>query len=128
MTKNTLGFNAGDTQMRKLSPEDAKRKKMIFDSMSPRRQGHILKKGYDKWDPFIEPKDPVDLRVDKSRRTAIELAREFLRGWNEEEYSNAFGQGVWDICLGIVNDDDRYKGMYEFSCWYRDFLRKEGLE
>jgi len=115
--------------MRKLSSEDADRKKFIFDSMSPRRQKHILKKeGYDKWDPFIEPKDPIDMRADKSRRTARDLTREFLRGWEHGDYSNAFGQGAWDICLGLVNDDNRYKGMYEFSCWYRDLLKKEGLD
>jgi len=114
---------------RRLSPEEAERKKAIFDSMSPKRQKHILKReGYDEWDPFIEPKDPIDLRQDKSRRTAIELTREFLRSSSHETYSNEFGQGVWDMCLGIVNDDDRYKGMYEFACWYRDILKKEGLE
>lgn len=115
--------------MRRLSPEDAKRKKFIFDSMSPRRQKHILKKeGYDSWDPFIEPKDPIDMRQDISRRTALELAREFLANWDEQEYSNEFGRGVWDICRGIVNDDERYKGMYEFACWYRDLLKKENKE
>ena len=115
--------------MRKLSPEEEKRKKAIFDSMSPRRQKHILnKEGYDKWDPFIEPQEPIDMRTDKSRRTAIELAREFLAGCEHDTYSNAFGQGAWDMCLGIVNDDDRYKGMYEFACWYRDLVRKEGRE
>ncbi|NVM20531.1 MAG: hypothetical protein HWN68_01985 [Desulfobacterales bacterium] len=114
--------------MRKLSPEDEKRKKIIFDSMSPRRQKHILKQGYDKWDPFIEPKDPIDMRKDKSRRTAIELARQFLATCKHEDYSNEYGQGAWDICLGIINNDDRYKGMYEFSCWYREFLKEQGLE
>ena len=114
--------------MRKLSPEDEERKKFIFDSMSPRRQKHILKKGYDQWDPFIEPKDPIEIRKDKSKRTARELAREFLATWNHEEYSNAFGQGVWEMCIGLVNNDDRYKGMYEFSRWYRKLLKKEGLE
>lgn len=114
--------------MRKLSPEDAIRKKAIFDSMSPRRQKHILnREGYDKWDPFIEPKDPIDMREGKSKRTAIELTREFLASWSHEAYSNAFGQGAWEICLGIINDDDRYKGMYEFSCWYREFLKKQDL-
>ena len=117
--------------VRKMSPEEEARKKAIFDSMSPRRQKHILKKeGYDNWDPFLEPQDPIDLRRDKSKRTAIELAKEFLVSWNEQgghEYSNAFGQGVWDMCLGIVNDDERYKGMYEFSCWYRDLLKKLDL-
>ncbi len=113
--------------MRKLSPEDEERKKAIFDGMSPKRQKHILKKeGYDKWDPFIEPKEPIDMRQDKSRRTAIELAREFLAGCNAQEYSNAFGQGAWEMCIGLVNNDEQYKGMYEFACWYRDFLKKEG--
>ena len=115
--------------MRKLSPEDEERKKAIFDSMSPRRQKHILdREGYDQWDPFMEPKDPIDLRQDKSKRTAIELTREFLRSCSHETYSNAFGQGVWDMCLGIVNDDDRYKGMYEFACWHRDLLQKGDTE
>jgi hypothetical protein len=112
--------------MRKLSPEEAERKKAIFDGMAPRRQNHILKKeGYDKWDPFIEPKDPINLRRDRSRRTAQQLARDFLQSCGIESYSNTFGQGVWDMCLGIVNDDDRYKGMYEFACWYRDLLNRE---
>jgi hypothetical protein len=96
--------------------------------MSPRRQKHILKIGYDEWDPFIEPKDPIDLRTDKSRRTAQQLAREFLQSCDISEYSNAFGQGVWDMCLGIVNDDERYKGMYEFACWYRNLVKEEELD
>ncbi len=112
--------------VRKLSPEEDQRKKAIFDCMSPRRQKHILKKyGYDAWDPFIEPKDPIDIRKDKTNRTAIELAREFLASCDEEKYSNAYGQGVWDVCLGVINEDDRYRGMYEFSCWYRDLLKKQ---
>ena len=49
--------------MSKLSPEEeAQRKQAIFDRMSPRRQKHILKLGFDKWDPFQEPKDPIDIR------------------------------------------------------------------
>ena len=113
--------------MRKLSPEEEERKKFIFDSMSPRLQKHILKKeGYDNWDPFMEPKDPIDIRDAKSRGTAVELVRQFLATCKHEEYSNEYGQGVWDLCLGIQNNEDRYKGMYEFSCWYREFLEKQG--
>ncbi|MBW1859442.1 MAG: hypothetical protein JRI70_05040 [Deltaproteobacteria bacterium] len=115
--------------MRRLTPEDEERKKAIFDGMSPRRQKHILKKeGYDKWDPFIEPKEPIDMRADKTKRTATDLARQFLQSCETEDYSNAFGQGVWDMCLGIVSDDQRYTGMYEFACWYRELLKKEGMK
>ena len=113
--------------MTEFSPEEAeKRKRAVFENMSPRRQKHILKKGYDKWDPFEEPKDPIDLRKDKTKRTTQVLIREFLQSRSSENYSNAYGRGVFEMALGIVNDDEYYKGMYEFGCWYRELLEKEG--
>lgn len=112
--------------MNPLSEEEAKRKKIIFDRMSPRRQKHILKKGYDTWDPFIEPKDPIDIRKDKTRRTTQMLVREFLQSVPQEGYSNAYGRGVLEMALGIVNDEEGVRGMYEFACWYRELLQREG--
>ena len=91
-------------------------------------QKAILKKGYDKWDPFQEPKDPIDIRKDKSKRTTQMLVREFLQSRSSEEYSSAYGRGVLELALGIVNDEDRFRGMYEFSCWYRELLIREGHE
>ena len=59
---------------------DGEKKKAIFDTMSSRRQKHILNKvGYDNWNPFEEPKDPIDIRKDKTNRTSQMLVREFLR-------------------------------------------------
>jgi len=110
------------------SQEVEDRKKAVFDSMSPRRQKHILKKGYDKWDPFEEPKDPIDIRKDKSKRTTQMLVREFLQSRSSEGYSNAYGRGVLEMALGIVNDDDRFIGMYEFVSWHQALLKKEGYE
>ena len=115
--------------MEDFSPEEVeKRKKAIFDAMSERGQKRILKMGFDKWDPFQEPKDPIDIRRDKSKRTTQMLVREFLHSRKSEEYSNAYGRGVLEIALGIVNEEDRFIGMYEFSCWYRNLLLEEGLE
>ncbi len=101
------------------------RKKAVFDSMSPRRQAHILKKGYEKWEPFVEPKDPIDIRKDTTKRTTQMLVREFLQTMKTENYSNAYGSGVLELALGIINDDDKYKGMFDFSCWYQELLKKE---
>ncbi len=113
--------------MNKLSKEEMEeRKKAVFESMSPRRQAHITKKGYGTWDPFTEPKDPIDIRRDKTRRTTQMLVREFLQTITTEKYSNAYGSGVLEIALGIINDDDKFKGMYDFACWYRDLLIREG--
>jgi hypothetical protein len=111
--------------MKALSGEEEERKKKIFESMSPRRQQHILKRGYEKWDPFELPKDPIDIRKDKTRRTSQMLAREFLQTRSGEAYSNEYGRGVLEICLGIVNDEDRFRAMYEFSIWYQELLKKE---
>ena len=106
--------------------EKEQRKKAVFDAMSPRRQKHILKKGYEQWDPFLEPKDPIDIRKDKTKRTTKMLVREFLHSCSSDDYSNEYGRGVLDICLGIVNNEDRYRAMYDFSIWYHELLKKEG--
>ena len=110
------------------SQEVEDRKKAVFDSMSPRRQKHILKKGYEKWDPFEEPKDPIDIRKDKTKRTTQMLVREFLQSRDAEDYSNAYGRGVLEMAVGIINDDDRFLGMYEFVRWHQELLKKEGYE
>jgi hypothetical protein len=111
------------------SASESDKKKAIFDAMSPRRQKHILKKvGYEKWDPFEKPKDPIDIRKDKSRRTSQMLVREFLQSRPMEGYSNSYGRGVLDMAIGIVNDDDRYLAMYEFALWHKKLLERENLE
>jgi hypothetical protein len=115
--------------MSEFTPQQAEdRKRAVFDSMSPRRQKHILKKGYAKWDPFEEPKDPIDIRKDKTKRTTQMLVREFLQSREAEGYSNAYGRGVLEMALGIVNDDDRFLGMYDFVRWHQALLIKEGHE
>ena len=113
--------------MNTLTPEEIEiQKKAIYDSMSPRRQKHIMKKGWERWNPFQEPKDPIDIRKDQTQRTTQQLIREFIQTKTPVEYSNAYGRGVLEICLGIVNGEDRFQGMYDFSVWYHGLLKKEG--
>lgn len=115
--------------MSEFSPDQVeRRKKMVFDGMSSRRQQHILKKGYDKWDPFQEPKDPIDIRKDKTKRTTQMLVREFLQTRPGEAENNAYNRGVLELAMGIVNNEDRFRGMFEFARWYHELLKKEGLE
>lgn len=112
--------------MSEFSSEEAeRRKRAVFDAMSPRRQRHILKKGYDRWDPFVEPKDPIDIRKDRTQRTTHTLVREFLQTRPEEVVNPAYSRGVLEMALGIVNNEDRFRGMYEFACWYHELLARE---
>lgn len=113
--------------MGRFSPEEEKRKKAIFEGMSARRQKKILDKGYDDWDPFLRPKDPLDLRMDQNRKTALTLVREFLQTCSHEKYSNAYGRGAWDMCMGVISGSDRYRGMYDFSRWHQSFMENDKL-
>lgn len=100
------------------------RKQAIFDSMAARRQKQILKKGFENWDPFEEPKDPIDIRRDATRRTTQQLVGQFLQACAPEDYSKAYGRGVLEMALGIINNDDRFVGMYEFALWHRAEVEK----
>jgi hypothetical protein len=104
----------------------AAKKKAIFDAMGRRGQQYILKKGYDKWDPFQEPKDPIDIRKDKTKRTSQTLIREFLSRVDQDEYSNTYAQGALEMCMGIINQEERIRGMFDFAVWYKDLLKSEG--
>lgn len=107
-------------------PKEVERlKKAIFDRMSPRRQKQVMKRGYEAWDPFLKPKDPIDIRRDRTRRTTQHLIREFFQAREPGQYSNEFGRGAFELCLGIINEDERYLGMFEFACWYRELLERE---
>ena len=110
-----------------LTIEEEMRKKAIFDAMSAKSRKRILDKGYEKWDPFLMPKDPIDIRMDQCRETTLSLMRRFLQTCPQKEYSNAYGQGAWEVCMGIMGGDDRCRGIYDFSCWYRDLLKKGEL-
>ncbi len=111
----------------KFTPEEIeKKKRAIFDSMGKRGQKYVMKIGYEKWDPIQNPKDPIDIRTDKTKRTSSMLISQFLQQTDHAGYSSAFASGALEMCLGIINDDEKTRGMYEFSQWYRELLKKEG--
>ena len=112
--------------MSKVSPEEAeRRKRAIYESLSARGRKYIERIGYDKWDPFEAPKDPIDIRRDATKRTTQQLVREFLQSRPPDApYSNAYGQAVMEMAIGIVNDDERYQAMLDFADWYREELKR----
>ncbi len=77
-----------------LTPEQEEQKRAIYNSLSERRKRFIDRIGYDKWNPFQEPKDPRKVKRDVTRRTVKQLFDEFLMETNTAEESNAFKQGV----------------------------------
>jgi hypothetical protein len=114
--------------MNRLTDEEEIRKRAIFDGLSLKRKEKILKRGYENWDPFAPPNDPIDLRRDSKKHTALMLTRKFLANCPQKDINTLYSQGVWEMCVGLMSGSDRYRGMYEFSCWYKDFLKEEKKE
>ncbi|EPR40835.1 hypothetical protein dsx2_3275 [Desulfovibrio sp. X2] len=102
-----------------VSPEEREElKRAIYEKLSPRRRKYIDRIGYEKWDPFEEPKDPIDIRKDKNRMTTQQLIRAFLYTVPRERYNDTYARGAFEACLGMINEDERVLGMFDFARWY----------
>ena len=118
--------------MAKLTPEEEKRKKAIFDAMSPRGQKRILKRGYEEWDPFMMPKEPLAYKLRqeaKGEKVTLDSGHELHERYFAErritDYSPEYVKGVLEISQGLFRDQDRYQGMYDFSCWYEKWQKRQ---
>ncbi len=115
------------TTPQKLNAEQEEMKREMYEKMAPRRRKFIDRIGYDNWDPFQKPNEPLDIRLDTTKRTTQQLVREFLQvAAHREEYSNDYGRGALECALGVVNKDEKYLGIFDFCLWYHDLLKKEG--
>ena len=115
-----------DKTIRSLDGDAGEKKRGIYEALGARGKKYVDKIGYDAWDPFQEPKDPLDIRTDVTKRTTRQLVRRFLQENTPDGAGNAYGQGVLDCALGIVNKDEKFRGIFEFCIWYERLLRREG--
>ena len=109
---------------RDLSGDQAEHKRYLYEKMAPRRRKFIDRMGYDLWDPFAAPKEPMDLRTDNTQRTTQQLLREFLHSVAEGEHGSEYARGALDAALGVVNKEDKFRGIFDFCLWYYDLLLK----
>ncbi|MDD6181555.1 MAG: hypothetical protein ACI33N_02255 [Desulfovibrionaceae bacterium] len=117
-----------DGTPQRLTPEEERMKREIYEKMNPRRRKFVDRIGYDEWDPFQKPNDPMDLRTDATQRTTHQLVREFLHHAAKQGKSGeAYAKGALECAMGVVNKDDKYLGIFDFCLWYRDLLEKEGI-
>lgn len=111
-----------------LTAEQEKYKRALYESMSPRRRKFIDRLGYENWDPYQAPKDPLDIRKDRTQRTLQELLREFMAECRPEEQDSAWQAGVKECALGIIQKDARFQGIFDFCLWYARLLERESME
>ena len=111
-----------------LTVEQEAFKREIYEKMPPRRRKFIDRIGYAQWDPFQKPNDPLDIRLDVTRRTTQQLVREFLQqaAEREKQLGNEYRRGALECALGVVNRDEKYLGIFDFCLWYHNLLKEEG--
>lgn len=109
-----------------LSAEEEELKRAIYEKMNPRRRKFIDKIGYEIWNPFQAPKDPLDLRTDRTQRTVQELLRDFMREQGGAARDPEWQKGAMECALGIIRKDEKYQGIFDFCLWYQKLLQKEG--
>lgn len=112
----------GEDEVRTFTSEEDRQKRIMYENMAPRRKRFIDRIGYDKWDPFQLPKDPMDIRQDATKRTTQELVRDFLQTRDRATLGNDYARGVLECAVGMVNKDDKFRGIYDFCLWYRNQL------
>ncbi|MDR2695910.1 MAG: hypothetical protein LBC79_05975 [Deltaproteobacteria bacterium] len=117
-----------DGTPRTLTEEQEASKRALYEKMAPRRRKFVDRIGYAQWDPFQKPNDPLDIRLDVTKRTTQQLVREFLQhaAAREEQFGNDYRRGALECALGVVNRDEKYLGMFDFCLWYRNLLKEEG--
>lgn len=115
-----------DGAPRELSPEEEAQKRDMYEKIPARRRKFIDRIGYENWDPFQKPNDPIELRTDVTRRTTQQLFREFMHSRAGQEKGNAYAGGAFECALGVINRDEKFLGIFDFACWYHELLKKEG--
>lgn len=109
-----------------LTPEEEEQKRQIYERMRPARRKFIDRLGYENWNPFQMPKEPLDIRKDRTRRTLQELIQDFMRANRGNDRSPDWQKGAAQCAMGIIKQDETYQGIFDFCLWYHDLLQKEG--
>ncbi|CAM2060173.1 conserved hypothetical protein [Desulfovibrionales bacterium] len=102
-------------------------KRVIYERIPQWRRKFVDRIGYDNWDPFQQPNNPIEIRRDRTQCTMQDLVAKFLCSRSDcNGYGTAYVKGVIECALGIINRQERILGIYEFSLWYHELLKKEG--
>jgi len=116
-----------ESPAREFTPEEEEQKRFFYEKMSPWRRRFVDRIGFESWDPFAAPKEPLDLRTDITRRTVQQLVQEFMKTTVGQMHGGEYARGATECAVGIVTGQDKYQGVLDFCVWYHELLQKEKL-
>jgi len=111
-----------------MSDQDIEaRKKFMYEKMSKRRRKFVDRIGYENWDPFAAPFDPIDIRQDKTGYTSADLSRLFIRDSGKHSNQEYIDQ-VNEFNVMMVMNFEKVRPIYDFCLWYAEHCKKHGIE
>jgi len=108
------------------TPEEEVLKKAIYDKLAPRRRKYIDRVGYDNWDPYQAPFDPIDIRTDAMGYTTHDLLNKYFKSlpaMPDPDYM----QTLSEFMVMLVMNVEKVRPILEFSDWYNALLKERGI-
>ncbi len=109
----------------KSSEEIAILKRDLYEKLSKRQRKYVDRIGYEAWEPFQMPNDPLDIRQDRTGYTAQELALLFFREQEKQPPEN-YRTAVTEFSIQLLAQPERCRPILEFCFWYGRLLEKQG--
>jgi len=101
-------------------------KRAMYERLSLRRRRFVDRIGYNCWDPFQAPFDPIDIRTDALGLTAHELLNKYFKtlpAIPDPDYM----QTLSEFMVMLVMNVEKVRPILEFSDWYNAQLKERGI-
>lgn len=111
-----------------LTPEELEeQKQLMYNKMSPRRRKFVDRIGFDKWNPFEKPFDPIDIRTDATGHTAHQLTHLYLRD-KGAQLNQEYVDAINEFNVMLVMNFEKVRPIYDYCLWYEELTRKRGIK
>jgi hypothetical protein len=109
------------------TPEQVEeQKRAMYEALSPRRRRFVDRIGYENWEPFQAPFDPIDIRTDAMGLTTHDLLKQYYRTLPAPPDPD-YMQTLSEFMVMLVMNIEKVRPILEFSDWYNAQLRARGI-
>ncbi|SNR97580.1 hypothetical protein SAMN04488503_2138 [Humidesulfovibrio mexicanus] len=101
-------------------------KRAMYEGLSPRRRRFVDRIGYENWDPYQAPFDPIDIRTDALGLTTHELLNRYYKSLPAPPDPD-YMQTLSEFMVLLVMNVEKVRPILEFSEWYAERLKERGI-
>lgn len=110
-----------------FTPEQVEeQKRAMYERLSPRRRRFVDRIGYENWDPYQAPFDPIDIRTDALGLTTHGLLSRYLATLPAPPDPD-YKQTLSEFMVLLVMNVEKVRPILEFSDWYNARLQERGI-